>query len=419
MSDSTLIDDQLRGDEPRLDEKGVKRAFRVLFISQMSLGFAQSLIFAVLPPIARQLGMDEVQTGMIFMVSAVLWIFMNPFWGRQSDKFGRKPIMVFGTLGFAASILSFGLVVDLGMAGAVAMGSVFPLLMAARTLNGLIGSGARSASSGYVADITPRADRSSGMATTAGAFGIGNMMGPAIAGGLIVISFSAPFWFVGGMAIFSAILILTLLPEKRLSKEEVISRRATRVRPWDRRVWPFMLTATLIGLAQTAYMQTVAFYFLDTLHVGPEEATRLVGIGLTALALSALIAQFGIVRRFKLGPQYLLRAGPVILICAYGLLAWSDSVELRWLAMALIGLGNGILGPGNGAAVSISVTPDEQGSALGFVGGMFAVGHVLSPFLIMPLYQWTPEAPYLMGVSLMVFFFAFVNIHPLVRRVRS
>ena len=61
-----------------------RRGMILLFICLMALGMGQSLFFAIFPPVARDLGLNEVQVSAIFTLSAVLWVIMSPFWGRRS-----------------------------------------------------------------------------------------------------------------------------------------------------------------------------------------------------------------------------------------------------------------------------------------------------------------------------------------------
>ena len=69
------------------------RGMGLLFVCLMTLGMGHSLFFAIFPPLARDLGLSEVQASAIFTLSAVLWVLMSPFWGRRSDVWGRKPVI--------------------------------------------------------------------------------------------------------------------------------------------------------------------------------------------------------------------------------------------------------------------------------------------------------------------------------------
>lgn len=84
-----------------------RRAFRLLFVCLMATGIGNSMLFAILPPLARQLEVAEVYVGAIYTLSALLFLTMSPVWGALSDRVGRRPLIVFGLASFAVSTLVF------------------------------------------------------------------------------------------------------------------------------------------------------------------------------------------------------------------------------------------------------------------------------------------------------------------------
>ena len=87
-----------------------RRAFGILFGSMMCLGAGQSVMFAVLPSLARELGLTELQASLPFVASAVIWVFSSGYWGRKSDLSGRRPIIILGLFAFGVSFASFAMV---------------------------------------------------------------------------------------------------------------------------------------------------------------------------------------------------------------------------------------------------------------------------------------------------------------------
>ena len=76
------------------------RALRVLFVCLVCIGLGQSMLFAILPPAARALGISPFRISTIFATSASIWVFVSPWWGRKSDVWGRRPVILIGLLGF-------------------------------------------------------------------------------------------------------------------------------------------------------------------------------------------------------------------------------------------------------------------------------------------------------------------------------
>src|SRR5580698_3417295 len=93
-----------------------RRAFAIIFAVSMATAVGNTGLQSVLPAIGRSVGIPDPMVAAIFSLSAVLWAFSSPFWARQSDIRGRKPLMLVGLAGFAISMLLCGLVVSAGLA---------------------------------------------------------------------------------------------------------------------------------------------------------------------------------------------------------------------------------------------------------------------------------------------------------------
>src|SRR5271157_5977541 len=91
-----------------------RRAFLILFVSLMCMGAGQSVMFAILPSLARQLGLTEFEASLPFVCSATIWVFTSGFWGEKSDHWGRKPIILLGLSAFGVSFGLFAIVANLG-----------------------------------------------------------------------------------------------------------------------------------------------------------------------------------------------------------------------------------------------------------------------------------------------------------------
>ena len=82
-------------------------AVRTLLISVGSLGFAQTVLFAVLAPLGREAGLAEVQIGAIISASSLTIFLAAPKWGRASDMYGRRRILLIGLFGYTFGNLLF------------------------------------------------------------------------------------------------------------------------------------------------------------------------------------------------------------------------------------------------------------------------------------------------------------------------
>ncbi|UPK34460.1 MFS transporter [Bradyrhizobium sp. 186] len=117
----------------------------------------------------------------IFSLSSLLWAVSSPFWARQSDLRGRKPLMIVGPTGFTVSMMLCGLVVSAGLAGLATPTIVFGCFLVCRAIFGLFGAATTPASQTYIPQRTCRAERSRWMSSIAGASSLGTVVGPVLA----------------------------------------------------------------------------------------------------------------------------------------------------------------------------------------------------------------------------------------------
>ncbi|PCJ68423.1 MAG: hypothetical protein COA62_14740 [Rhodobiaceae bacterium] len=399
-----------------------KRAFGILFVCLLSLGMGQSLFFAVLPPIARELGMTEFETTMIFSLSAFLWVLTSAFWGSRSDLVGRKPIMLMGLIGFGVSTVGFAAVVMVGMWGWVSLGLMFPLLISVRAIFGIFGSGTMPAAQAYVADRTTRKERASGVASIGAAFGMGTVVGPGFAAALATLHILAPFFAVSVLAFGGAFFIWLLLPERTTPRQKLAERQKQRQRLkiTDPRVLPWLTLGVVLSFGQSITMQLISFYFMSTFQVEGDEAIQLVSVGLMAMAMATLFAQMVLIQRFDLSVQFLLRVGAMVMIVSFALLIVANSYGLFVSALALAGVGFGMLRPGLMAGASLSVSPHDQGAIAGLIGSTAATGHILNPFIAIPLYYYVaPQAPFILAMGLMIVILLMALFHPVVKSIQA
>ena len=104
----------------------------ILAAGLLCVGAGQSVVFITIPPIARDLGLTEVQIGSIFATSAFVWMLFSPIWGSLSDSIGRKKVVIIGLSGFAISLILFSFTISMGQAGKLTGVILFILLVAAR-----------------------------------------------------------------------------------------------------------------------------------------------------------------------------------------------------------------------------------------------------------------------------------------------
>tara|TARA_Y100000741_G_scaffold345182_1_gene310406 strand:- start:585 stop:1823 length:1239 start_codon:yes stop_codon:yes gene_type:complete len=370
----------------------------------LCVGAGQSVVFITIPPIARDLGLTEIQIGSIFATSAFFWMVFSPFWGSLSDSIGRKKVVIIGLSGFAVSLILFSFTISIGQAGKLTGLMLFALLVAARLLNGMFGSATRPASGGWIADISSIEDRSRAFARLDSGFSMGRILGPALAGVLLLISYTAPFYLFAIGAMFVIFLITKQKSPPLIKSKEDFKK----ISIFDYRVWPFLVISASFGICNAALVQTSSFYFQDVIDPDSTNYIALASIGFMLSALGILNGQLLIADRLQTSPGSLIRLGVIFIFFSLLGVANSTSLVHIYISLFFYGLGGGMLSPGVSSSLSISVGKENQGSASGFLGMVIPVGHVISPIISMPLYSVSPSYPYLLGSVLMFISFIFI-----------
>jgi MFS family permease len=373
----------------------------LLFLALFNSILGLSVLFPILGPLGRQLGLSDVEVGALSTVYSAMQLLTATAWGRASDRRGRKPVLLLGILGFAVGFFAFGAVAHLGLAGTLRGTPLFASLLLARLFGGGLSAATLPTGQAYAADLSDRKDRTSAMAVIGMAFGLGVIFGPAIGAGLATLfdDLLAPVYFSASVALVNALFVGTSLPEppKRSPGAPDASPRSSLLS----RVWPLLAVALASTLASVAMEQTVAFYFQDRLHLDELDTARVVGMALAAYGFVAVLAQGFLVRRYRWTPRTLLRVGLPVAIAGLVLFVFADTRALLTVALVLQGLGQGLALPGVTAALSLGAEDAEQGAIAGLNSASQGLGRTLGPLVGTGLYQLRHELPYAFGASML------------------
>jgi MFS family permease len=342
-------------------------------------------------------------------------VIVSPRWGRQSDVWGRRIVIIIGLLGFAASMGLLATMIYVGLHQLLPMSMVYPLMIASRCVFALVGSGTGTASQAYVADRTSRSERTAGVALVNAALGLGQTIGPGVGAALAWIGLLAPLYFSSAMAVFSALMIWIFLPEEGPPIEKG-SPRPPRLSFRDPRVLPFLLVATSLQAVQATTSITLAFFMQDTLNLDAHQTVRYAGAGFVVLAVAGLFTQLVLVQRLKPSPRTMQRLGVPLALLAFITFLSVRSFPIYLVALLLLGMGLGLVRPGNAAGASLAVEPLEQGSVAGLTNAIGVLGNVFGPMLGTTLFHILPEGPYILNAVLMVLALIFIFTNPRLRR---
>jgi MFS family permease len=248
--------------------------------------------------------------------------------------------------------------------------------------------------------------------------GLGETLGPGVGAALAAIDLVAPIYLAAGLAVLSAATLWRWLPE---AKPHVHPHHAhgRRMRVFDRRILPFLAVSTALQAARGTTVVTLAFFLQDALKLDSTQTVRISGICFVVLAVFGLLAQLVIVQRLRPSARVLMRSGVLLIMSAFWILAFGNRLEVFLVALALLGVGFGLLRPGASAAASLSVETNEQGAAAGILGGVAVAGNIFGPMIGTALYDVSHTAPFLLNAVMMAGALVLVFSSRRVRMVRA
>ena len=363
----------------------------IIFAGLTVFAMGQTILFALLGPAAREMGFAEWQVGAIISTSAVVFVAISASWGRVADRWGRKNTIVTGLMGYSASTFLFAWLLDLGIGGTLAAGAAFAALLGARVVYSLTTSGIQPAAVAMMADLTSTDARSAGVAAVGAAFGLGTVLGPALAFAVVGFGLLPPLWLAAGAAFVIACLAARFVKDPPRQDPEDPSSEAGK--PDVRTLAPFLFLALGTFVAISAIQQTMAFYIQDFTGADAADTARLAGNAFVVLALAMLFVQGVVVQRFKPSPIKMLAFGFPIAGTGVAVMALAPTYWIIVAGFGLMGAGFGLVQPGISAVVSLATGAQAQGNAAGYVQAAMAGGFVIGPLAGTLIYPLTPSAP--------------------------
>ncbi|MEO6708570.1 MAG: MFS transporter [Planctomycetota bacterium] len=373
--------------------------FLTVFIDLLGFG----IVLPLLPVYSKAYGANEVTLGLLFSCFSGMQFFFAPMWGRISDRIGRRPVLIGGLIGTAASYAVF------------AFAQSLPLLFASRLLAGFFGANISTAQA-YIADVTTPENRSKEMGLIGAAFGLGFTLGPLIGGELTILSPMAPGFFACGLSLCAALFGYLRLPEPARSGSGSRVFHASQLKRalGEPRISSLMLLTFLsvvaFGSFEAMFTRFGLARFPKVFHLdgpladasleqimaaAPVAGRYLAGVGV----ISALI-QGGLIRRLvpRFGETTLTIAGPAILglsLCVVGVGGVMESWGLVITGCILLPIGFGLNNPALTGLVSRASPIEEQGSFLGINQSISSLARMSGPPIAgLCFKQFGPQSPF-------------------------
>ncbi|HYI41708.1 MAG TPA: MFS transporter [Allosphingosinicella sp.] len=400
-----------------------RERFALLFAVMLVAASGNTAMQSLMPAIGRELGVADLWVAVAFSLSAVVWVLMAPYWARRADHRGRRALMRLGLYGFIASSLICGGILAAGLHGLLPATIVFVIFVFGRAIYGGWGSASPPAVQAYIAARTEGEQRTAYLAALASSFGLGTIIGPAIAPLFIF----EPLGLSGPLIVFAAIGVAVLiwvalrLPDDTpgsAARGQVIDypwmggffsgRRQPagdgpqRLRWRDPRVLPWHIIGVVGGHGHAALLGIIGFLVIDRSGVPLAEAQQSIAIVLMAGAGATLLAQWGLIPFLALSPRQLVFWGLLIAAAGTMLTGFALSMYGMTLGFAIASVGFGLFRPGFTSGASLAVRLDEQNAVAGMVTSVNGVAYIAAPAVGVLLYgAWIP-LPFLATAAGMV-----------------
>jgi MFS family permease len=374
----------------------------VVFISLAGFGIT-TIPF---PIVAEQMGASDFwKTFGGAGVFSLFQLIFTPIWGRFSDAYGRKPILV---LSLAGTVVAFAW---------LSIADSLLSLLIARAFGGIM-SGNLAAAFAYAADVTETQDRAKGLGIVGSAFGVGFAIGPPLGGFLGTLDGGVNLFWPGivsaGLAVVALVGTVLFLPESL----PIESRRPFRALPATAAIrtrgsapWSILaakpvlvglvISSLTVAIAASALQSVYPFWGRDLFGFSLED----IGLHFTAFALLSAIGQAGLTgpltRRF--GERRLAVGALAGVTVALMLFSVASSPAIAWLAICVFGFANGLFLPAISSLMSFEAEDDERGAVMGVFNASSSAGRILGPALSGPIYfKFGPAAPFVLSAMLTV-----------------
>jgi DHA1 family tetracycline resistance protein-like MFS transporter len=328
------------------------------------LGF--TMLIPILPFYAEHYGASPVAIGLIYSTVALCALIASPFWGRLSDRIGRKGVLLAAQIASAAGFLLLGI------------GGALWVIYVARAIEGL-GGGGLGITQAYVSDVTTPQERARAFGLVGATFGVGFLIGPALSGTLVRFGYAVPLFLGAALAVTTVFLTIFLLPESHTGATAAVNLKTivSALRAPD--LGTLLLAQFAFSFAFYSWISIFALFVERVLSFGPSQSSFLfvisavIGIVVQALLIGKLVDRFG---EGRIAITGLLCAG-----AGYAAVPYISSTATLLPVLVLWALSGALVRPSFTALISRAAPAPNRGALFGVNDSLGNVAFLIAPLV--------------------------------------
>lgn len=385
-----------------MNSLGKKNLF-ILSFTMLVVMMGYSLAMPLLPFYIERFGVGGTELGWLMSTYALMQFIYAPLWGIASDRYGRKPILAIGVLGYTITLFMFGIAQN------------FVMMFIARALSGILSSATQPTALAYIGDNTPQKEKGRGMGQLGAMAGIGVVLGPLVGGLLSKDSLALPFFVGSGLAALALLLVIFLLPESKPASflrgdlspsiEKKPTPKPLRTRDVYLRVLLspvglLLLLIFIMSFGMTNFQGMIGLYVVDKLDF----TTTQVGSLWMVMGAMLIIVQGALVGVLteKFGDLLLIKVGLLGGAIGFIFVAFAWNYITTLLALAFFILTLALIGPALNSYIS-NFAGEHQGTVMGLNSASTSLGKVLGPLWGGFIYDINIEYPFFSGAATLLF----------------
>lgn len=361
----------------------MKKMILFIMIIQFLIYFGFSMVIPVIPELVDTLEVSTLHMGGLLAVYSIASFISAPFFGRLSDRHGRRAILLYGLLAFSFSFLIFGMFID-----------VLWILYISRVIGGAASGALYTATTSMVADLTTREERTRFMGLIGMSIGLGFIFGPGVGGLLAEISLSLAYYMTAavimGALLFSMFKIEETYQPGAASREEITVASEYFLKP----VGILLISTFFIMFTMSGMESTFQLLGIERINITPAEMGLLFVIG----GIFNAGVQGGVISRLKEGQEYpMMLLGQVMALIAFVLLPFMSSLLFAGFCIVLLMTGNALVKTLLTSRITKEARQAEMGRITATTYSLDSLGRIFGPLAFNILFLMTPGLPFWFG----------------------